>query len=284
MNRTIIGVVFLFVLGTAGALHFRAKNMLEIKFVVGQNIVETAKQTNIPEFNVSNTNGLLHYQVMDLPSDAVVMYNHSGFEISSGPVFSLNFWADRARSKIDAVHAFQVKLDTDKITTHRDAQDLVKSIITQFRAGEWERRISAYCPAVTGRSAYLNFNGGIEGGCALDPDFVMSNEDWIALFATRQSFEWLGDGVFSKLSISYNDRTSTPAYEIVLLFEVYETKLAIQRDNEKRRLELGDAKGWNSSATTALELLATTEKNKMLEEAAIKRGDKTLARVKDPEF
>lgn len=284
MKNSIIGIIFLLAVGTAGALHFRAKNMLEIKFVVGKNIVETAKQSNIPEFNVSNTNGLLHYQVMQLPPDVIAVYNRPGFEIRSAPVFSLNFWADRGRSKIDAVHAFQVKLDTEKITNHRAAQDLIESIIVQFRAGKWQRRISANCPAVTGRSAYLNVDGAIDsGGCALDPEFAVSHEDWMTLFATRQSFEWLGDGVFSKLSILYDDAASIPAYEIVLLFEDYKTTFAIDLENEKRRLELGDAKGWNSSATTARELLANQEKIKVLEAHAAKRGDKTLVRIKDPE-
>lgn len=259
--------------------------MLEINFVVGENIVETARRTNIPEFSVSNTNGLLHYQVLRLPAEAIAVFNRPGFEIRSGPVFSLNFWADRARSKIDAVHAFRVKLDTDKINNHRAARDLINSTLAQYRKGQWRRRISVNCPAVTGRSTYLGIDGAINtNGCALDPYFMISDEDWIKLFATGQSFEWLGDGVFSTLSISYDSTEPIPSYEIVLLFEDFKTTQTIARENEKRRLQLGDAKGWNSTATAARELEANNEKIKVLEANALKRGDKILVRSNDPEW
>lgn len=283
MRKAIIGAIFLVVAATSAAIHYKARNMLEINFLIGENIVETAKKTNIPEFNVSNTNGSLHYQVMQLPSDAVAVYNRKEFEIRTSPVFSINFWADRSRSKINAVHAFQVKIDTQKITSHRAAREFIDSIISQFNKGQWQRRISTYCPAITGRSVFLNADGALDSdGCALDPTFSMNQDEWINLFANQQNFEWLGEGVFAQLSILYNDRTPQPIYEIVLLFEDYKTKLTIIRDNETRRLELGDAKGWKSSAINAQELIATKETIKILEANAVKRGDKVLVRVEDP--
>lgn len=283
MKKIIIGIGLLFAVGIGAAAHYKAKNMLEIKFTVGENIVAIAKKTNIPEFNVSNTDGLIQYQVMQLPSDAVAVYDRPGFEIRSAPLFSLNFRADRVRSPTDAVHAFQVKLNTKNITSHQIARDLVESILVQYRDGKWVRRISLHCPAVTGRSTYLNAEGEIDsGGCALDPDLKMDRDDWKSLFATRQSFEWLGDGVFSKLSVSYNGANPNPVYEIVLYYEVYKTKLEIIRENEKRRIALGDSKGWDSSAIAIQETKATEERNKILEVNAIKRGDKTVIRISDP--
>ena len=284
MNKFIAVTLILFLGAIAGATHFKAKNMLEIKFKLGENIVITARQTNIPEFNVSNTNGLLQYQVMQLPSDAIAIYDRPGFEIRSGPIFSLNFRADRARSKIDGVHAFQVKIDTKDITNHQSAREFVETIISQFRSGKWQRRLSVYCPAVTGRSVFITVEGAIDSdGCALDPNFVMSEAEWKKLFADGQNFEWLGDGVFAQLAIKYNDRTPQPLYEIFLRFEDYKTKLTVIRENEKRRIEEGDAKGWESSAITARDWIATEKTNRVLEANALKRGDKVLVRVPDPE-
>jgi hypothetical protein len=280
MKKIATGIILLIFFGIAGAVHFKEKNMFEIKFALGDNIIATAKRTGIPEFNVSNVDGLIQYQVMQLPSDAIVVYDKPGYEIRSNPVFSLNFRADRARSPNDIVYAFRVKLETDTIQSHSSAQELIKSLLNQFKKGKWQRRVAATCPAVTGRSSYLNSVGEIDiGGCGLDPDFRISNEEWTHVFATKQNYEWLGDNTFAQLTVGYSQDARGLTYDIVLNFEDYKTKTAIAVESENRRLQEGDAKGWNSSADAAIASKATAEKIKILEANALKRGDQVIKRT-----
>lgn len=279
MKRIGICTFLLILLGAALAIHSKENNMIEIKFSLGKNIVEIAKATGIPKFGVSNTDGLIQYNAMQLPTEANIVYDRKGYELVFRPVFSINFSADRARSPDDLVDTFIVKMETDQVRSHASAKAMVDALVSQFRKGIWKRHISLECPAVTGRSTFLNANGNIDsGGCALDPDYRIGEEDWLRLFAEGQRYEWMGEGVLAQLTIGYRDREGDPKYDIRLVFEDYEAKSAVDSKNEVQARKEGDAKGWDTSIKAATSEKATAEKKLILEANALKRGDKVLAK------
>ena len=216
---------------------------------------------------------------MPLPTEVAVIYDKPGYEVRMQPVFSFVFSTDRARAKNDIVNASRLTLETRELKSHDAARKYIEDLLAQFQSGKWKRHISIYCPAVSGRSTYLNLAGEFStGGCAMDPDYKISTEEWLKLFRTRQYFEWLGDGVISQLSIVYSEDSRGLTYDIDFIFEDYATKVAIIEENEIRRKKNGDAKGWNTTAKAEKNLKEAKENNKLLEANAIKRGDSVIER------
>lgn len=277
MKRVAVCASLLILLGGAWAIHLKENNMSDIKFSVGKNIVETAKATGIPKFGVSNIDGLIQYNAMQLPKEVKVIYDRQGYEIAARPVFSINFSADRARSPGDFVDTFIVKMETDEVHSHAAARAVIDALLFQFKKGMWTRYVSLECPAVTGRSVFLNINGDIDSdGCALDPEYKIADEDWLRLFADGQRFEWLGEGVLAQLMIGYRGRAGSPKYDIRLVFEDYEVRKAVDHENEQQSRKEGDSKGWKTSEKAVANEKATREKNLILEANSLKRGDKVL--------
>ena len=149
MNKKIVfGIISLAVLGIATAIQFGSKDMLDIKYSLDRNIVETAKATGVPRFSVDHINGLISYQIMPLPTEVAVIYDKPGYEVRMQPVFSFVFSTDRARAKNDIVNASRLTLETRELKSHDAARKYIEALLAQFRSGKWKRHVSIYCPAV----------------------------------------------------------------------------------------------------------------------------------------
>ncbi|MDP9894636.1 hypothetical protein J2W32_003512 [Variovorax boronicumulans] len=61
-----------------------------------------------------------------------------------------------------------------------------------------------------------------------------------------------------------------------LEFDLMETKLRRDAENEARELKEGDAKGWNSMTKLETDKKERAARNKLLEANAIKRGDSVV--------
>jgi hypothetical protein len=118
---------------------------------------------------------------------------------------------DMAVKQIDLQYRYKAR-------SNNDAQAFVTEIITQFKRGNWRRQLYDTCPAVTGRSAYLDENGKINGTCALDPNYLPSMEDWLVLMQTGRDYIWLGDGVAARLTVDFNEDATGLSYNISLEF------------------------------------------------------------------
>ena len=57
MKKFTLGLLLLSAIGLAAAYQFTENKMHKIRFLLGNNIVETAKASGIPEYGVSTTNG-----------------------------------------------------------------------------------------------------------------------------------------------------------------------------------------------------------------------------------
>lgn len=195
------------------------------------------------------------------------------------PVFPLVLNADRRRTPDDIVSRAHVRLANKSIRNHEEGQQIVEDIIKQFKRGKWERHISSSCPAVTGRSSFLDSSGELNtAGCALDPEFKIDPRDWVKLIKSGQKYEWVGDGVFATLSVGFDDDTRGITYNLVVIFEDHVTKIKIDLENEQRRRAEGDEKGWNTTAKAEERAMQRAEIVKRLEEIAVKRGDARITR------
>jgi hypothetical protein len=257
------------------------KNMPEIKFDLGENIVDTARKSGVPKFSASKVNGFITYDVNFIPPHIPAHYVRNGYEIIWQPIFSFAMNADEKRSKNIEVESIRLQLNKD-FETDAQAQEFVESTVAQFQnqKGKWERYYdSAWDTLLTGRSSLLDENGEISSlATTIDPDYKIPPEDWIALAREGGLWRWTGDGVLAVLSVhaSKQDNTEVLSYSIDLDFDLLDVKLARDAENEAVRRQEGDAKGWNSTA----EHEASKEKQlavlRILEANALKRGDRVL--------
>jgi hypothetical protein len=148
MKKTSLCLILLLALGLAAGFHYKENKMLEIKFSLGKNIVETAKASGVPEYGVDNVNGSIQYSVRPLPTDIPVIYSRPGYEIRVNNAFSLALDADRRRTPNDLVYAASVRITSGRINSHGAGQAFVENLISQFSNGKWKRHIPVYCPAV----------------------------------------------------------------------------------------------------------------------------------------
>ena len=178
------------------------------------------------------------------------------------------------------VETAALQMDTDALQSHHSAKAFVENLITQFNSGKWVRHIDDLCPAVTGRSSYLNEAGNPEQieVCPLDPQHRISAEDWVQLMRMTQTFEWVGDGILATLTVGYSDDIRGITYSIDLEFNDFEIKKRRTASNVARDLAHGDEQGWNSTMGERNSLSALRSRIKILEENARKRGDSVLPR------
>jgi hypothetical protein len=218
------------------------------------------------------------YDANGLSPDVPVRYNRPGYEILFALTFSLTLYADKKINNNLSVHTAALQASTRTIKSHAAAQDFVKNIILQFQKGKWQRYMDALCPAVPGRSSILNEHGQVAqiGACALDPDYQLSEEEWVQLMPSTQSYKWIGDGVLAKLTITYNDFGRGIEYSIDLDFD--DLDLKIKRDEESSLQELadGDTKGWKSTEKHLEYVAEMKARIKILEENAVMRGDRVI--------
>lgn len=260
--------------------YFGMKQMSEIKFNLGQNIVETARQSGIPKFSVDKVNGSIFYSKNQIPVDIPVRYTRAGYEIIISPLFAFTLYADEKLQNNLEVTEATLQISQQAFHSHVAAQAFVQDILRQFKAGKWTRHISEFCPAVSGRSTLLDENGklNIRGNCSPDPDYQLSDEEWLALMAVGKVYRWTGDGVIAQLSVRYSDDSRGITYSIFLEFE----NLSLQRQRQAKavadRIEEGERKGWSTVAEAAADKVKTGAQIKLLEDNALKRGDKIVPR------
>lgn len=187
----------------AGILFAKGEDMEQIKVEIGRNITETARDSGIPKFSERNIAGLVSYSVDVLPKDVRATYIRTGFEASHSPLFALTMYADHANKNNLAVTALTLQFSTDHLNSHESGQDFVESIIAQFLSKKWIRFIRESCPAVTGRSNFIEIDGSIRisGACALDPTYKLSPEDWRQLAIAGLSYKWIGEGVIATVLV-----------------------------------------------------------------------------------
>lgn len=279
MKKITIGVVLILLLGLAVAFQYKENKMHRIEFSLGRNIVEVAKISGMPEFGVSNVDEYIEYAVRPLPATLPLVFTKPGYEITLMPAFSLVLNADRRRTPNAIVSGATIRMANKKIQTHVEGQMFVENLVHQFNKGRWKRHIPTTCPAVSGRSSFLDLAGNMSStGCAIDPNYKFKPDEWKHLFAVSQRYQWLGGGVIATISAGYDEDIRGITYNIVVTFEDHKTLLAINLENQTRSNKEGDAKGWKSTAEWERDMKLLAANNKQLEENAVKRGDSIVPR------
>jgi hypothetical protein len=252
--------------------------MQEIQFDLGKNIVETARQSGVPEFAASITAGRIHYSVNSIPAGIPARFTRPSYEIVWEPLFAFTMYADRDISPDDLVDAVALQLE-NQIRSHAEAHAFVERTIAQFQNGKWQRYLPDDWPHVTGRSSYLDQHGKMDG-FALDPAFKIPADEWQAVASERANWYWIGDGVLAQLTVSYAVYRGDdfPTYQIALSFELEEITRRRSAENEARELREGDAKGLNATARATEDKKENDAYNSLLEQNALERGDAVVPR------
>lgn len=260
--------------------HGKRNNMNELRFDLGENIVETAKDNGTSHFSTRDIAGYISYSLIDLPPDSSALYLRPGYEIKAQPLFGFTLYADREQDKRLLVETAALQFDTDSLKSHQLAKTFVENLIVQFKNGSWARYIDDLCPAVTGRSSYLNEAGQPEqiDACSLDPQYQISNDDWAKLMETTQTYQWLGKGVLATLTVGSRNQTNGLTYSIDLEFNDFEIKKRRSATSLALDLAHGDAQGWNSSENEKKNIASLKSRITLLEENARRRGDTVLPR------
>ena len=265
--------------GLAGCRQAGAQKTAEIQFDLGKNIVETAKVSGVPQFQVSNTAGYIDYSVTAVPEAIPAHYTRAGYEIIWQPIFAFTMNADKDIDPALLVETVSLQLNNDKYETHHEAQALVEQTIAQFQRGKWQRYFDPeWDVLLTGRSSLLDEHGQIASvPMTIDPAYKIPAEDWPALAEKRPTWRWVGDGVLARLRVSGSVGSLGLSYDISLDFDLLNVKLKRDAENLAQRLKEGDAKGWNSTAQYEAEKKNRAALNKRLIENAIKRGDAVVS-------
>ena len=251
----------------------------EIKFDLGKNIVDTARASGVPKFQTDNIAGLISYSVNQIPAEIPARFVRPGFEVSVSPLWAFSLRADRDRTPDDLVYKATLQINT--IKSHDTAQAFVEQLLAQFAKGKWKRYITDSCPAVTGRSSWLNAAGtlNLEGAVCPDSTYKLTRDDWLTVMRDSQRYRWIGDGVIAALSINFGDNPATGvAYQMFLEFELEDVQKKRNAQADADHIKEGEAKGWNTAAKAAKGKIETEAMNKLLEANAIKRGDQVVAR------
>lgn len=245
---------------------------------LGKNIHETAKASGAPRFSVESYWGAKIYELLDLPPAVSVRYNRAGNNITVNSLYSLTMYADSDNQNNLGVERVELSFYPSTVKTHEEAQALISGIITQFNQGKWRRYIYATCPAITGRSVYLDKAGKVEGVCPLDPTYKMPMEDWLTLMPMTQRYEWLADEVRAALIVRFSNDSRGLRYTIDLEFQDIIIEGRRYAALEAKELVEGDKKGWNSTAKHIEEKKKNKMDVKALEDNALVRGDKVIPR------
>lgn len=254
--------------------------MPAIKFDLGKNIVETAKDTGVPNYEIQKVAGSIIYGIDTILPNVTVIYDRPGYEITGSKLFAFTMYANHDLTPDDLVDKVTLQIDGDTLTTDEVAEVFIEQIIAQFQRGKWKRFIRDDCPRVTGRSSLLDLQGHLNPGqsCGLDPSYKLTREEWLPMMKGGQRYVWIGDGVLAELTIDYSEASeSMPmSYQIFLNFQLKQAKDEVDARNLAEELKKGDAKGWNSTAKYNEGMKATAERNKQLEANASKRGDSVV--------
>lgn len=256
------------------------KEMPEIRFDMGRNIHETAKNSGAPRYSTRNIEGLISYKIVNLAPEVLVRYVRPGYEFTASPLFAFTLYTDREVDSNLGVHAAALQYNTDIISSHESAKVFVENLISQFRKGQWKRYLHDLCPAVTGASAFQNEVGERDriGFCPLDPEYRLSSEEWVYLMGKTQKYQWLGDGILAALTVRFSDDNRGITYSIQLELDNFAVMTERNESKQLKDLAEGDASGWNSTENHKKGILERKLRIKAWEEAARKRGDMVLPR------
>lgn len=263
---------------TTNFFYAKAEKMDAILVDLGKNIHETAKASGAPRFSVESHWGVKIYELLDLPPALSVRFNRTGNNIIVNSLYSLTMYADSDNNNNLGVERVELSFYPSTVKTHQEAQALVSGVIAQFNQGKWRRYIYPTCPAITGRSVYLDIDGKVTGVCSLDPNYKMAMQDWLTLMPMTQRYEWLADEVLASLIVRFSNDSRGLRYTIDLEFQDITIQNRRYAALEAKELVEGDKKGWNSTAKHIEEMKKNKIDVKALEDNATARGDKLIPR------
>jgi hypothetical protein len=263
--------------GLQGCSEVLGQKMTEIRFDLGKNIIDTARATGVPKYQVSNVNGTISYST-HVPPSIPAHYTRRGYEIDWQPLFAFTMWADTKRFDGERVDSAFLQLKRTE-QTHAEAQAFVEQTIAQFQRGKWRRyHDSEWHVLLTGRSSLLDESGKIASALLMiDPNYKIPAADWPEVADKGPLWMWVGDGVVATLRVSGQVGTDGLSYSMSLEFELLDYKLQLDAENLARELKEGDAKGWNSTADHEASKRKRAELNKRLVANAIQRGDSVVS-------
>lgn len=278
MKRRLLSITLVTVVALSSYYSFGKNNMAKIEFELGKNIVGTAKASGVPRFQVDETAGLIDYSINQIPANIPAQYTRPGYEISVSPLFAFTMYADRDKHNNLAVTS--VTLQLDSLKSHEAGRAFVEQLLAQFKKGKWKRYIDQNCPAVSGRSSLLDADGTLNtmATCSLDPDYKLTEEEWLAMMAMSKRYQWIGEGIIAELSIGYAEYSGAITYKIFLEFEDEQVQVNRYAQAIERDIKEGEAKGWNTAAEMAAGKIKTAADIKLLEEKALQRGDQVVPR------
>jgi hypothetical protein len=259
---------------------FRDKDMTAIKFDLKANIVETARKSGVPEYSTANVDGYISYSVNDIPADVPARYVRDGYEVSFSPLFALTMYADEKNQNNLGVENVTLQFSTKPFASHEAGKQFAEGVIAEMNKKKWVRYIDEFCPAVSGRSSFMNADGKLEqiGTCPLDPAYALTREEWIHMMRTEQSYQWLGDGVLASFKIAYSEDSRGITYNFFMEFD----DLAVKKRKIEQRLQASlkeeDQKGWKSTEKHQKYLASRHQLIQLLEANAVKRGDHVVNR------
>ena len=96
--------------------------------------------------------------------------------------------------------------------------------------------------------------------------------------ANTQTYQWVGDGVLATLTIRRSDDIRGITYSMDLEFEDFGVEARRLEESTARDLAEGDAKGWGSTAQHQKDIAAERARVILLEQNALKRGDRVIPR------
>jgi hypothetical protein len=207
-------------------LFIRDKDMNEIRFALKKNIVETARQSGVPEYSTRDVQGFITYSINNIPAGVDVRYVQPGYELTLAPLFAFTMNADKNNQNDLGVENATLQFSSRPFKTHEEGKQFAEKIIAEINSKKWRRHIEELCPAVTGRSAFLDAEGnlGQVAGCPLDPSYVLTKDEWTQMMREEQRYQWIGDGVLLTFRIAYSEDSRGITYKFFMEFDDFSIK------------------------------------------------------------
>jgi hypothetical protein len=242
------------------------------RFDLDRNIVDTARKTGLRHFDVTNDFGWIEYDAADVPKHAVLKFDRPGLEIVWPSPFAFTLGTDHNRDKDDHVRVAVLQLSNRLLQSPAQARAFVEDTLAQFARGKWQRFIPEGCPRVTGRSSFLDASGAVDeiGVCPIDPAYRIPSESFVALLAQPRRWMWHSGDVRAEFTLDHMT---------IIDHEVYTGSLEFQTDEYNR---VADASMAERDLRSPAERIADEKRERKsldaLEAAAVRRGDRVLAR------
>jgi hypothetical protein len=246
------------------------KAVHEVRFDLGKNIMETARRSGVPSFDVTNDFGLIEYGVVELPKNVVVMFARPGLEVGWPAVFSFTIVANHNRSPDDIADQASLQLSNSALRNTEEARRFVDSTLAQFARSNWQRFIPEWCPRVTGRSSVLDESGAVDriAACPIDPSYRIPAESFAAFFDTTRYWIWHSGDVYARFKLNRMTISGEDVYTAFLEFENEDDVRAVAQNDVPRDRR--------SPAERLIDAQKERRAIQALEAAAIRRGDKVL--------